>query len=74
MTNREYQELVEFLGRKFDEVDRRFDTVEATLTEHNERFREILGHFDALYRRLEQRLDRKYLASWKQRLGLSFEV
>ncbi len=67
MTNCEYQELVEFLGRKFDEVDRRFDSVEAklvmhdrrfdsveaTLAEHDERFREILGHFDALYHRLE---------------------
>lgn len=67
MTKSEYQELVEFLGRKFDEVDRRFDTVEAklaehdgrfdaveaTLAEHNERFLEILGHFDELYRRLD---------------------
>jgi hypothetical protein len=32
MTRSEYQELVEFLGRRFDTIDRRFDTVETRLT------------------------------------------
>jgi predicted nucleic acid-binding Zn-ribbon protein len=61
MTNDEYQQLIEFLGRKFEEIDRRFDRVEAKLAEHDERFREIFGHFDHLYRRLE-RLEQEYQA------------
>jgi hypothetical protein len=32
MTRSEYQELVEFLGQRFDGVDRRFDAVEDRLT------------------------------------------
>ena len=73
MPNAEYQELIAFLGRKFDEIDRRFDSVEAKLVmhdqrfeaietklaEHDERFRDILGHFDQLYLRLE-RLEDEY--------------
>jgi hypothetical protein len=34
MANEEYQELIAFLGRRFDEIDRRFDVVEAKLLEH----------------------------------------
>jgi len=61
MTNDEYSQLIEFLGRKFEEIDRRFDRVEAKLAEHDERFGEILGHFDHLYKRLE-RLEQEYQA------------
>jgi len=75
MTNDEYSRLIEFLGRKFEEIDRRFDgveaklaehdqrfdTVEAKLGEHDERFGEILGHFDHLYNRLEH-LEQEYQA------------
>jgi chromosome segregation ATPase len=68
MTDNEYQELVAFLGkqfetidRRFDAVDCRFDAVEVRLDAHDERFREILGHFDNLYRRLE-RLEQEYQA------------
>ena len=32
MTRSEYQELVEFLGRRFDAIDQRFDAVETRLT------------------------------------------
>jgi len=68
MTNDEYQQLIDFLGRKFEEIDRRFeaidrrfDRVEAKLGEHDERFRELLDHFDQIYRRLE-RLEQEYQA------------
>ena len=75
MTNSEYQDLIDFLGRKFEQIDRRFDRVEAKLAEHDERFDaveaklgehderfgEILGHFDHLYKRLE-RLEQEYQA------------
>lgn len=61
MTSSEYQQLVEFFGRRFAEIDQhfeavdcRFDAVEAKLAEHDERFRDILAHFDQLYRRLER--------------------
>ena len=75
MTNSEYEQLVEFLGRRFAEIDQRFDQVdrrftaidhrfdgiEVKLAEHDERFRDILAHFDQLYFRLE-RLEQEYHA------------
>ena len=61
MTNDEYRDLVDFLGRQFTAVDRRFDAIERRLDAHNERFREILGHLEAIYGRLE-RLEQEYYA------------
>ena len=72
MTDSEYQQLVEFLGRqftvidgqfaavsrRFDTIDRRFDTLEERI---DARFREVFGHFDEIYRRLE-RLEQEYQA------------
>ena len=58
MTSAEYQQLVEFLGRQFTEIDRRFGEVNHRFTELRQ---EMLGHFDAIYHRferLEQRLGR----------------
>jgi chromosome segregation ATPase len=75
MTNDEYRQLVEFLGRhftdieqqfagvnrRFEAIDRRFDGIEQRLDAHDERFREILGHLEAIYGRLE-RLEQEYYA------------
>jgi hypothetical protein len=72
MTDSEYRRLVEFLSGQFTEIDRRFAAFEgrfATLEgrfaaferRSEEQFREILGHFDELYRRLE-RLEAEYFA------------
>jgi chromosome segregation ATPase len=65
VTSGEYQQLVEFLGRhfvavdrQFAEIDRRFDGVEGQITELR---RDMLGHFDEVYRRLE-RLEQEYQA------------
>ncbi|MDO8478633.1 MAG: hypothetical protein Q7W02_21050 [Candidatus Rokubacteria bacterium] len=58
MTSVEYQQLVEFLGRQFTEVDRRFGEVDLRLTELRQ---EVLGHFDAIYHRFE-RLEQEYYA------------
>jgi len=58
MTSVEYQQLVEFLGRQFTEVDRRFGGVDLWLTELRQ---EMLGHFDAIYHRFE-RLEQEYYA------------
>jgi predicted nucleic acid-binding Zn-ribbon protein len=58
MTSAEYQQLVEFLGRQFTEVDRRFDEVDLHFTELRH---DMLGHFDEIYRRLE-RLEQEYHA------------
>ena len=49
MTDSEYRRLVEFLSTQFAEIDRRFVEIDRRA---EERFREILGHFDELYRRL----------------------
>ncbi|HSF05195.1 MAG TPA: hypothetical protein VLG10_05330 [Methylomirabilota bacterium] len=58
MTPTEYQQLVEFLGHRFGEIDRRFDEVDRQLAEVRQ---EMLGHFDETYRRLE-RLEQEYQA------------
>jgi chromosome segregation ATPase len=58
VTDSDYRRLVEFLGAQFAEVDRRFTEIDRR---SEERFREILGHFDELYRRLE-RLEAEYFA------------
>jgi chromosome segregation ATPase len=65
MTSAEYQQLVEFLGRQFTEVDRRFaeidrrfDGIDRSVGELRE---EMLGHFDEIYRRLE-RFEQEYQA------------
>ena len=58
MTSAEYQQLVEFLGRQFTEVDRRFDEMGGQLGDLR---RDMLGHFDEVYRRLE-RLEQEYHA------------
>jgi len=44
MTSTEYQQLVEFLGRRFTEIDRRFDEADFRFTELRQA---MLGHFDA---------------------------
>jgi chromosome segregation ATPase len=79
VTSTEYQQLVEFLGQRFGEVDRRFTQIDQRFTQIDRRFdqidqslvmlrdevaelrREMLGHFDELYRRLE-RLEQEYVA------------
>jgi chromosome segregation ATPase len=72
MTDSEYRRLVDFLTTQFAEVDRRFAAVGSRFDEMDrrfasmerrseEQFREILGHFDELYRRLE-RLESEYFA------------
>jgi chromosome segregation ATPase len=65
MTSVEYQQLVEFLGRQFTEVDRRFGEVNRRFDEADLRLielrQELLGHFDAIYHRFE-RLEQEYYA------------
>lgn len=73
MTDDDYRQLVEFLGRHFTEIDqqfsvvnrrfetmdRRFDAIDRRLDGHDERFREMLGHLEAIYGKLE-RLEQEY--------------
>jgi uncharacterized membrane-anchored protein YhcB (DUF1043 family) len=54
----EYEQLVQFLGTRFEAIDRRFDTSDSRFAEFRQ---EILGHFDEIYRRLE-RLEQEYHA------------
>jgi hypothetical protein len=50
MSPTEYEQLVEFLGRQFTEIDRRFDLADGQIADLR---REMLGHFGELYRRLD---------------------
>ena len=72
VTSAEYQQLVDFLGRRFTEIDGRFTEVGRRFDEMGgeiagvrgqvaELRREMLGHFDEIYRRLE-RLEQEYHA------------
>lgn len=72
MSPSEYEQLVEFLGRHFTEIDQRFEQIDQRFDLVAHRFdaidhrfdqvegriadlrREILGHFDEIYRRLER--------------------
>jgi len=58
MTSAEHQQLVEFLGRQFTEIDRRFDDVDRRFIELRH---DVLGHFDEIYPRFE-RLEQEYQA------------
>src|SRR3989304_5904551 len=54
--------VAEALGQFYrDRLDPRFDRLERKQAEHDERFRDILGHFDQLYQRLT-RLEEEYQA------------
>jgi len=72
MSAPEHQQLIAFLGERFETIDRRFDTIDRRFDAFDRRFEafdrridelrgEILGHFDELYRRLE-RLEHEYQA------------
>jgi chromosome segregation ATPase len=65
MTPTEYQELIEFLGQRFGEIDRRFAQIDGRFTALEDQMadwrREMLGHFDEIYRRLD-RLEQEYQA------------
>ena len=72
MSSPEYEQLVRFLGPRFDTIDRRFETIDRRFETIDRRFdsvdrkfdelrAELLGHFDEIYRRLE-RLEQEYQA------------
>jgi uncharacterized membrane-anchored protein YhcB (DUF1043 family) len=58
MSPSEYEQLVQFLGPRFETIDRRFETLDQRFDELRA---EILGHFDETFRRLE-RLEQEYHA------------
>ena len=73
MSPSEYQQLVAFLGERFDAIDRRFDSTDRRLDSVDRRFdsieqqvrelrAEMLGRFDELYRRIE-RIEQEYLVT-----------
>jgi chromosome segregation ATPase len=80
MSPSEYPELVEFLTGQFTLMDRRFhdltfelnrqltavdERITSFRAEMDERFREVFGHFDSIYRRFE-RLEQEYHAISQQ--------
>jgi len=54
MTSAEYEQLVEFLGRKFTEIDRRFDGVDARLGEVDARLDGVDARLGQVYRRFTE--------------------
>lgn len=65
MTNDEYQQLIEFLGRKFEEIDRRFETIDRRFESIDRRFdgidAKLADHdhrFDAVEARLTEHDER----------------
>ena len=58
MSPTEYQQLVEFLGHRFTEIDRRFTETNGHIAELR---REMHEHLDGIYRWLE-RLEQEYHA------------
>jgi predicted nucleic acid-binding Zn-ribbon protein len=46
MTRSEYQDLVEFLGRKFDAIDRRFEAIEGRLASLEDRMTRVEVSFE----------------------------
>jgi chromosome segregation ATPase len=62
MSSAEYGQLVELLGRQFADVDRRLADMDLRFGQMIAELRqEMLGHFDAIYRRFE-RLENEYQA------------
>jgi chromosome segregation ATPase len=72
MSAPEYQQLIAFLGERFETIDRRFETIDRRFETIDRRFdtidrrfnelrADIFGHFDEVYRRLE-RLEQEYQA------------
>ncbi len=70
MSPSEYEQLVQFLGPRFESIDRRLEGIDRRFESIDRRFdaidlrfddlrEEILGHFDEIYRRLE-RLEQEY--------------
>jgi chromosome segregation ATPase len=65
MSPSEYQDLIAFLGERFEAIDRRFEAVDQRFEAMGRRFEglheefvelrgDMLRHFDQLYRRLER--------------------
>jgi hypothetical protein len=48
MTNDEYREMIEFLGRKFDEVDTRFDAIDRRFDVTDAKITDTRRHFDVV--------------------------
>lgn len=57
MSPGEYQQLVEFLGHRFQAIDDQFTQTREYV---EGRFREVFGHFDDVYHRLE-RLEQEHV-------------
>jgi chromosome segregation ATPase len=61
MTNDEYGRLIEFIGRRFDEVDAKLAEHDARFERIDTQFGEVLGQIEHRYARFE-RLEQEYQA------------
>ena len=61
MTRSEYQELVEFLGRRFEAIDQRFEAIDQRFDAIDRRFDAMDQRFDAMDQRFEA-MDQRFEA------------
>ncbi len=54
MSPSEYEQLVLFLGERFETIDRRFDTIDQRFEIVGQRFETIDRHFDTIDRRFDE--------------------
>jgi len=54
MTSPEYQQLAEFLGRRFSEIDGRLDQIDGRFDQIDGRSVQVAGRFDQIDRRFDQ--------------------
>ena len=54
MSPSEYEQLVLFLGERFDIIDRRFDTIDQRFEIVGQRFETMDRHFDTIDRRFDE--------------------
>ena len=77
MTKSEYQDLVEFLGPKFDAIDGRFDAIEQRLTRVEVTVEENRHHIQILAERigaLDSKMDRGFQAQAELIEGLDIRM
>ena len=54
MSPSEYEQLVEFLGRQFTEIDHRFEQIDHRFEQVDRQFNHIAGRFDQVDRRFDK--------------------
>lgn len=79
MSNNEYSELINFLGKKFDGVDEKFDSIDKKFDAIDKKFDAIDKKFDAIDKKFDA-IDKKFDAvdeqfeTMRREIGVQFEA